>query len=176
MPQRGELMQRGKIPGEYIILILVLIQFFLSFLVPATGSRLVFDIVPWYFLIVIGSVLFISNSVREWFFFGGLSIFGFVLAFSPVKISSFIVWYLALFFLFILVAYLVRPRVITGKVLLSDDKWAVVDVGENLLAGVPKGIYAAKSKKGIRKGDNVLLRVIKKWGKRELRVEKRLKG
>ncbi len=159
--QGKELYDSGEIP-----LILIFLEFFFSFLYLATGYRLLFDLLPWFFLVCLGSSLTFSRP-RDWWFLLTMSVLGFSLAFFT-GIGSGALVYLAIL-VFVSLVYIYLPKQVSGVVLLANDKLAVVEIND-FLAGFPKGLYVARGKKGIRKGPVIL--EARKWGER-LRILRR---
>ncbi len=160
---------------DSLVALSIILVYVLSLFSLVSDSRLLVEILPFFALAVLGMVLWLYDSLKEWVFLGGLVFFGYLLSFTPKHPGTeFSVAYLVSFLIFLLALTVFRPRQITGKVLVSDSHWAVVEVQGNMLAGIPKGIYAAKSKKGVKKGDNVLVEVTRKWGERELRILRKL--
>ena len=124
-------------------------------------------------LTVFGLALLLLDEPGSWYVIGGLSFFSYLIVIiagaSGMHMTANVV-VLLLFIAFIASTYFLGPRSAKGDVLLADSKWAVVKTDGSPLAGIPKGIYGARSKKGISKGDTVLVEVSRKWGEREMKI------
>ncbi len=155
--------------------IVVLLDYFFALFVSLLKSSLL-----WYGFLLFSFfsfvlVAYVPKKRRQKFFLSAFVALSLLLPPVSATLSfSIIPAYLLVFLLTVLAFVIFRDMHVVGHVLLADAEWAVVATDGDFFAGIPKGIYAARSKKGIRKGDKVLLEVRPKWGERELRILRKL--
>ena len=107
------------------------------------------------------------------YFFGGLNLFGLALAGSTVLFEGFEPMF-SIPFLLVLALFLFgfyikfRKNFVFGEVLLADEDWAVVRIPYDLCSGTKSGFYAVRSKKGLKKGDEVKIEVAHAIGERRM--------
>ncbi len=154
---------------DQLVFLGIVTSFFISMMSKFVPSLTQFGV--FFNIALMGTILLAYTSIRIWFLLGGFVFFSFVLDVMPNTFNViFTSLYLLALLFFIVIFFMLSPSTLVGRVLVSDSKWAVVETEGNFFAGIPKGIYAAKSKRGIRKGDKVILKVNRKWGERELRI------
>ncbi len=154
---------------DVLVFVGIVTSFFLSAI--SLIFRNLVQVTIFFDILLVGLILVLYSSPRIWVALSGFVVLAFLLIFEPKTLNLwFSMVYLALLMVWILVFYILIPRRLNARVLLADSEWAVIDTKGNFFAGIPKGIYAAKSKKGIKKGDHVLVRAFGKWGRRELRI------
>jgi uncharacterized membrane protein len=105
------------------------------------------------------------------YFFGGLNVFGALLAFSNFMLTGFEPVF-ALAFLAALALFLIgfqvgfRRNFVFGEVLLADQDWAVVHIQYDICSGTKNGYYAVRGRKGIKRGDEVKIDIAHALGER----------
>lgn len=115
----------------------------------------------------------VRNLRAYQYLFGGINVFGLVLAISHFFVRSFNPVFSGVF-IFVLLAFLVffylffKKNFVFGSVLLADGDWAVVKVPFDICSGVRNGFYAVRSKSGVKKGDEVKIETAGSFGERRL--------
>ncbi|MBN3037180.1 MAG: DUF2101 family protein [Candidatus Diapherotrites archaeon] len=102
-------------------------------------------------------------------FFGGLNTFAAALWTANILRADMLagLGVLAALIAFIAVFFIAYKRDhCKGTVLVADSEWAAVRVGYDLCSGVKSGDYVVKSRKGIRKGDEVAMKTVSHFGER----------
>jgi|GEM_PF-5285628 len=159
---------------EKALLIGILFAFVISLAYSFLRLKFLASLAFFYSFSMFGLSLYVLDDPRKWYISCGLILFSYLLVIlANISNPSLNALALVVFLAFILSTYAFGPRTFKAEVLLSDSKWAVVRTDGSAFVGVPKGIYGAKSKKGIKKGDSVIVEVTRKWGEREMRILKR---
>lgn len=165
---------------EYVIFkmqIGTILLFVLSVLIFFGLSSLMFGAVLLLFLLNFYSIFKQLKGIRHHYaykyFFGGLNVLGLVMGASNFFIHGFNIIFalsfLSVFALFLLVFHLrFRKNFVFGKVLVSNGEWAAVRVQYDICSGVRNGFYAVRSKKGLKKGDEVKIELTHRLGERKM--------
>ncbi|MCD4739726.1 DUF2101 family protein [archaeon] len=128
-----------------------------------------------FFLLNFYSVFFQLKNVRNHFaykyFFGGLNLFGLVLAVANFFLNGFdlnfsLLYLFALGFFLVVFQFKVKKNYVFGEVLASNSDWAAVQIPFDLCSGIKNGFYAVKSMSGVKKGDQVKIAVAHGLGER----------
>jgi len=113
----------------------------------------------------------VRNRNAYLYFFGGLNLLGITLVSSKFMVKGFNIVFI-LGFIIIFAAFLVafqvffRKNHVFGTVLAQDGEWAVVQVSFDLCSGVGTGFYAVKTRKKLKKGEEVKMSVERPFGER----------
>jgi uncharacterized membrane protein len=181
---RARLEKAGGGYNEYVVLrtqlgtvALFVFSVFLLFSRSLELFALLFGVVLLLFSLNVYSVFKLLKGIRNpaacQYFFGGLNLFGLAMAlsnivvqgFNPVFALSFLVA-LGLFLLFFQVKF--RKNHAFGEVLLADKDWAVVKIPYDLCSGTRNGFYAVRSRKGVKRGDDVKVEISHSIGERRM--------